>query len=193
MNAPVSIPSDASALRKARFTLESFRMAWDAGVWPEYPAMELIDGEVYLMPADGWRTSFWNAKINTFLVRNTDDSLIIVPDKTLAVGEDGLKPDFWIAPADKPFAEITGADCLLVIEVSDTTIGWDRKGKAARYALGGVGEYWVVDVAEACTLVFRLGADGSYGEPEVVPRDVVVSPLAMPQLGFQLSAIIGED
>jgi Uma2 family endonuclease len=81
---------------KMRFTLEDVRRIWDAGGFPNYPSIELIDGEVFEMPADEWRTTNWNALIARWLYSSTDASVVIVPDKTLAVGEDGLKPDFWV-------------------------------------------------------------------------------------------------
>jgi hypothetical protein len=84
---------------KVLFTLQDVRRIWDAGGFPDYPSIELIDGEVFERPADGWRTRTWNALVNRALVMATDASLVIVPDKTLAVGEDGLKPDLWLYPA----------------------------------------------------------------------------------------------
>jgi Uma2 family endonuclease len=175
---------------KIRFTLEDVRRIWDAGGFPNYPSIELIDGEVFEMPADGWRTTNWNALVARWLYSSTDASVVIVPDKTLAVGDDGLKPDFWLYPSSIDPREVTGADCLLVIEVSDTTLRWDIGSKAARYALGGVREYWVIDVEGRQVLVHRLGEDGAYGEPEVFGADAVVVPRLMPEISFILDAVV---
>jgi Uma2 family endonuclease len=176
---------------KTRFTRESFTRAWDSGVWPDYPAMELIDGEVFTMPADGWRTTKWNTLLNRYLITECSGDVLVVPDKTLWVGDDGLKPDFWLFPATLDFETVTGADCLLVIEVSDTTLAWDLNRKAARYALGGVREYWVVDVPERRVHVHRLGADGQYGQPSVVAADQVIGPVHLLGLAFRLADAVG--
>src|SRR5438270_695710 len=40
----------------------------------------------------------------------------------------------------------TPADVLLVIEVSDTTLAYDRQEKLPRYALAGIPEVWITDV-----------------------------------------------
>jgi Uma2 family endonuclease len=177
---------------KVRFTLEDVRRIWDAGGFPNYPSIELIDGEVFEMPADGWRTTNWNALVARWLYSSTDASVIIVPDKTLAVGEDGLKPDFWLYPASVDPQKVMGTDCLLVIEVSDTTLRWDRGRKAGRYALGGVCEYWVIDVEGRQVFVHHLGADGTYGEPLVFGADEAVVPRLMPDLAFVLRDVVGE-
>lgn len=114
-----------------------------------------------------------------------------MPDKTLAVGEDGLKPDFWLYPASVDPQTVTGKDCLLVIEVSDTTLRWDIGRKASRYALGGVREYWVIDVEGRRVFVHLLRDDGTYDEPSIFGADDVVTPSDMPQLSFVLSSIVG--
>lgn len=176
---------------KMRFTLEDVRRIWDAGGFPSYPSIELIDGEVFEMPADGWRTTNWNALVARWLYAGTDTSVVIVPDKTLAVGEDGLKPDFWLYPASVDPQTVTGKDCLLVIEVPDTTLRWDIGRKASRYALGGVREYWVIDVEGRRVFVHLLRDDGTYDEPSIFGADDVVTPSAMPQLSFLLSSIVG--
>jgi Uma2 family endonuclease len=175
---------------KIRFTLEDVRRIWDAGGFPNFPSIELIDGEVFEMPADGWRTTNWNALVARWLYSSTDASVVIVPDKTLAVGDDGLKPDFWLYPSSIDPREVTGADCLLVIEVSDTTLRWDIGSKAARYALGGVREYWVIDVEGRQVLVHRLGADGTYGEREVFGANASVVPRLMSEISFILDAVV---
>lgn len=81
-----------------RFTLDDVRRIWDADGFPDYPSIELIDGEVFEMPADGWRTTNWNAVVARKLSPSTAASVVIVPDKTLVVSEDGLKPDYWLYP-----------------------------------------------------------------------------------------------
>lgn len=178
---------------KMRFTLDDVRRIWDSGGFPNYPSIELIDGEVFEMPADGWRTTNWNALIARWLYTNTDESVVVVPDKTLAVGDDGLKPDFWLYPDSQHPRTVTGADCLLVIEISDTTLRWDIGAKAARYALGGVREYWVVDVDGHQIFVHRLDDNGLYGAPQIMDKDQVVIPDLLPNLRMILSEIIGSN
>src|SRR5262245_34764150 len=94
MNAPFRTPP---APTRHKFTLDEARRAWDAGVFADYPDMELIEGELIEMPADGPRTTDWNERINRWLARALPDELRLVPDKTLALPpRSGPKPDFYI-------------------------------------------------------------------------------------------------
>jgi Uma2 family endonuclease len=53
-----------------------------------------------------------------------------------------------------------GDEILLVVEVSDTTLGFDRSRKAVLYATAGVREYWVLDLVHRVLVVHRQ-PDGS--------------------------------
>jgi Uma2 family endonuclease len=69
-----------------------------------------------------------------------------------------------------------GADLLLAIEVSDTTLGHDLEEKRRRYAAAGVPAYWVADVVGRTLHLFAEPRDADYHRHEVVTDlDVVVA------------------
>ena len=68
----------------------------------------------------------------------------------------------------------------LAVEVSDTTLAYDRDFKAPLYAANGIPEYWIVNVQAGTIIVYRdPGADG-YQTMFTVSGDETVSPLALP-------------
>lgn len=172
-----------------KFTLDEARRAWASGIFADYPDMELIDGEMIEMPSDGPRTINWNERINRWLARTLPDELRLVPDKTLALPpHSGPRPDFYIHDRFD-VAEVDGRNVLLVIEVSDTTFDYDLKIKAPLYAENGVREYWLVDCERRRILVYRLQADGRYGEPVIVGFDEEARALYAPGAQLRLSAL----
>lgn len=180
------IPPGATA---HKFTLDEARRAWAAGIFPDYPSMELIEGELIEMPADGPRTIDWNAKINRVLARSIPDGFTLVPDKTLALPPyGGPQPDFYIHDRASA-AEVDGANVLLVIEVSDTTLAYDLGVKAKLYAEGGVREYWVVDCEGRRILIHRMDASGRYGEPVVAEFEQSIDAAYAPGVSLRLSAL----
>jgi Uma2 family endonuclease len=75
---------------------------------------------------------------------------------------------------------------LLVVEISDSSLGLDRR-KAGLYAAAGVPEYWIVNLAARCVEVFRRPtADASqqfghrYAEEFAVPETGTIAPAAKP-------------
>jgi Uma2 family endonuclease len=72
------------------------------------------------------------------------------------------------------------ADVLLLIEVSDSTLAFDRGAKAELYARHGVAEYWVIDVERGVLHVFREPNDGRYG------RELTLTPGRLPIPGLAI-------
>ncbi|CAA9339143.1 MAG: COG1355, Predicted dioxygenase, partial [uncultured Gemmatimonadetes bacterium] len=60
-------------------------------------------------------------------------------------------------------------DCILLIEVAESSLEFDTSGMARRYAIAGIPEYWVLDILHARVLVHRRPEAGSY-------REVVAHP-----------------
>jgi Uma2 family endonuclease len=70
----------------------------------------------------------------------------------------------------------TAADVLLIVEVSDSTLRYDRDVKAELYAKHGIPELWVVDVPDRRLHVFRQPRDGRYAERFVAETDTLPIP-----------------
>ena len=66
---------------------------------------------------------------------------------------------------------------MLVIEVSDSSLGRDLRRKAELYARFGVRHYWVLDAERRRAFVHVLQPDGTYGAPEEHgPDTVLITP-----------------
>lgn len=71
-------------------------------------------------------------------------------------------------------------DLQLVVEIADTTLGFDLTTKAGLYARAGIVEYWVLDVAGRRLIVHREPRAGRYGSIIAYGDDESVAPLAAP-------------
>jgi len=76
------------------------------------------------------------------------------------------------------------SDVRLVVEISDTTITFDRKVKAGLYARGGIAEYWVVDVTGRQIIVHRNPRDGAYSDVVSYSAGESIEPLSAPGRKF---------
>jgi Uma2 family endonuclease len=76
----------------------------------------------------------------------------------------------------------TAEDVLLIIEVSDTTLRFDRDVKAGLYARHGIPEYWIVDVNEHRIHVLREPRDGKYTTESTVGGGVIVVPVLQTEI-----------
>jgi len=79
------------------------------------------------------------------------------------------------------------ADLHLVVEVSDTTLGFDLTKKASLYARAGIVEYWALDVAARRLVVHREPTGGRYISVAVYSEQEMVAPLAAPHAEFRVA------
>jgi Uma2 family endonuclease len=82
------------------------------------------------------------------------------------------------------------ADLVLVAEVSDSTLRYDRTTKAALYALAGICEYWIIDVAGRRVLIHRQPAPDGYLAITAHGFDEMVATLAQPDESIQVSNLL---
>jgi Uma2 family endonuclease len=181
------LPPSAYRRRLHRFTVEEARALRAEGRLPAEPDIELIDGVIYEMPADGFRTIDWNAALNEHLVVQLQRTRFrVVPDKTLYLdAHNAPRPDFVIHDRVLSAKDVTGDSVALVIEVSDTTLADDLGVKAQLYARFGVREYWVVDVDARELVVHRRFGEG-FAPPNRVSAQETVTALFVHGLTLRL-------
>lgn len=158
--------------------------------WLEGRRVELIGGEVLDMPpqfdyhlggvtlvTDALRAAFGPG----FWVR-AQGSLDLSPHGVPA-------PDVAVTPGGPRGSQRTIATAaLLVVEVSDSTLGEDRSHQGSLYAAGGIADYWILNLVQRQLEVYRNPvADTSqpfgfrYGNRVILDPPDSVSPLALPQ------------
>ena len=73
-------------------------------------------------------------------------------------------------------------DILLVVEVSDTSAGYDLEVKAPLYARAGIGETWLVNLVEETIEVYREPDSGGYRRARTVHRGETFAAESLPNL-----------
>ncbi len=132
-----------------RLSLERYMRMAEAGVFDDGVRVELIDGVIVEMSPMSEPHARAVAWINKILVPQLDPALILLPQLHIGMPEQRSAPEpdiSIITQEDHPSGE---AIPLLVIEVSLTSLRYDRGTKSRLYARRGVPEYWILNVAEA--------------------------------------------
>ena len=80
---------------------------------------------------------------------------------------------------------------LLIVEVSDTTLSYDRKMKLPRYAAAGIPECWIADLKNNRLHVYR--GPQTYKAAITLHPGEVVSPLAFPDVQLRIHDILSTD
>jgi Uma2 family endonuclease len=85
----------------------------------------------------------------------------------------------------------TNADAFAIIEVSDSTLRFDRGKKRAVYARAGIAEYWIVNVRAEQIEIHRDPHGESYPAPRIAKKGDTVSFAAFPDVVFTVDELLG--
>src|SRR5215212_5959745 len=120
----------------------------EAGILHEDDRVELIEGEIVEMAALGTMHFACVNGLTRLLVMNVDDEAIVSVQNPVRLNEHTEpQPDLTvIRPRDYRLSFPGPEDVLLLIEISDTTLAYDRGGKLPLYARSGIGGVWIVDL-----------------------------------------------
>lgn len=179
---------------KRLFTVEEYHRMVEAGILAEDDRVELIEGEIVEMSPMGSRHAACVNRLNAFFsARIAQVALVWVQSPIDLVGRSEPQPDLaLLRPRADFYAERhpeTG-DVLLAIEVSDTSLEYDRNVKVPLYARSALPEVWQVCLPEEVVVIYRSPSAGVYGEVQRVGRGERLSPLAFPDLELSTDSIL---
>ena len=178
---------------KRLFTVDEYYRMAEAGILTSEDRVELIDGEIIKMSPIGSRhlahvnraTRLFTLAFGNRVVVSVQNPLQLSnytePEPDIVL----LKPRSDDYAAKKPVAE----DALLVVEVAETTLAFDRKIKLPRYAAAGVPEVWIEDLENDSLLVYRDPVSDKYKMAMIHSRNESVSILALPDITFAVQEL----
>ena len=182
----VSLPTRPAAPARKRFTWADVEAMMHSGVIEEGGAEELLDGEIWVMPAEGEAHIDLKTWLNRTLIKSAPGNVGVACDTTLRLSDTHApSPDFYLFPMAMKPSGARGSDVFLVIEIAESTLKKDLDLKGPKYREHGVREYWVIDLAARVTHIHRL--DGAWPEAPPVPFDVELSPAFAPPLRLRLA------
>lgn len=96
------------------------------------------------------------------------------------------EPDVaWVVRRDYSQGRPAAADVLLVVEVSDSSLAYDRGEKADLYAAAGIVEYWVVNLPEQSIEVRRDPSHGRYRTLRTYTADEELRPISVSEIAVR--------
>ena len=177
-----------------RFTVDDFMLMGEVGIFKEGDRVELIDGEVIRMNPIGFGHSGRVTKLNWLFGRILGDRVLLHVQNPLQFRPHGQpQPDIMLLRPREDFyttSHPTAADTLLLIEVSESSLEYDRTTKAPIYAQAGIAEYWIVNLVDSQLLVYRQPIDGVYRSVTVLGKGDTIQPLAFPDITIDVSEIL---
>lgn len=186
-----------SSARPARrlFTADEYERMTEAGILGLKERVELLNGEIWLMVAIG---SKHFACVNTFtawLVPALIGRAIVSVQNPIRLSSGSMPQPDLVLMRPRPDRYASGLpgpeDIFLLVEVSDTTLRYDRDKKLPLYAAAGIPEVWIANLEAGNVLIGRDPSKTGCRRVETVAREGVLSPAAFPDLAMPVGDLLG--
>jgi len=152
--------------RRHRWTVEEYLKLVASGVFAEDDRIELIDGElIHMAPIGDQHAGQVNRLSNDLAYRLYRRVVVATQNPIMLDRHSDPEPDICLLRWREDFyrGKRPGpADVLLVVEVADTTVRYDREVKMPLYARFGIPEAWLVDLPGGRVEVYREPVEGRY-------------------------------
>jgi Uma2 family endonuclease len=147
-------------------TREEFHRAIDAGVYPDFERLELLDGQVYKRMTNHPPHAGTILSVSEWLRASVPSGSMVRVLLPVALGERSEpEPDVSVVvgrPRDFMVEHPLPEQITLIVEVSDSSLNVDLRVKLPLYAQAGIAEYWVIDLRRRRILVHREPEGSSY-------------------------------
>ncbi len=185
----------AVQLLRHRFTVEDYNRMGQAGILSEDDRVELIDGEIIVMtPIGSPHAGKVNRLNHLFAPRLRGRAIVTVQNPIVMPPDSEPQPDLALLRLRADFYEHSHPgpeDIILLIEVSDTSLVYDRTVKLPLYARAGIREVWIVDLAAESVEVHQEPVAGAYRSVQRFTRGQAFAPQAFPDLRLSVDEIFG--
>ncbi|WP_449416730.1 Uma2 family endonuclease [Phormidium nigroviride] len=182
-------------MQKRLFTVKEYHLMGEAGILGEDDRVELIEGEIIQMAAIGTRhASCVNRLARRFSLIPEDLTTFAIQNPIQLAEKTEPQPDVVLLQPRADYyatAHPMPSEVLLLVEVSDSTIDFDRDVKVPNYASSGIREVWLWDLEANCLEVYREPMANGYGLMQRFERGEMVSPLAFPDFNVSVDLILG--
>ena len=182
-------------LIRHRFTADEYHQMAEAGVLRDDDRVELIEGEIVDMTPIGPRHIAVVNRLTQALVKACGDRAIVQIQGSIRLGlHSEPQPDVVLLRPRPDHYEtaLPGPESvLLLIEVGDTSLAYDRGVKLRLYARAGIREVWLVDLeAHHIEVHLEPAQDGYRRSATRGPGDRLL-PTALPEMSLSPAEIFG--
>lgn len=182
-------------IQRRWFSVDDYYRMIDAGILSEDDRVELIEGEVIKMSPIGKFHAACVNRLNALFNRLLGRTVIVSVQNPVRVDDfSEPQPDIsLLKPRDDFYSSgyPTPADVLLIVEVADTSIQFDRMRKIPLYAQAGIPKVWLVDLGRDLIEVYAKPAGGLYQDFREARRGETLTLSSLPNLVISVEDILG--
>ncbi len=166
---------------RLRFSVDEYYKMYELGLIKDFEHAEIIDGELVRKMGIGDRHAAAVNFLNRFFAKNVPDSVLVCVQNPLRLDDfDEPEPDIVLADLTKYDGKRhpRPAETILVVEVADASLRYDRGDKLSLYAAAMIPEVWIVNLPNDLIELYQNPDVGIYQTTKIYRRgETVVSKI----------------
>ena len=180
--------------RRLRFSVDEYYQMIELGLLKDYEKAEIIEGELIQKMPIGDRHAVVVNTLNRFFTKSvSDDILVSIQNPIRLTDYNEPEPDIVLADLTKYDGKRhpRPAETLLIVEVSDSTLKYDRDVKLALYAEAEIPEVWIVNLKNNIVEVHQKPSTGIYQLAQIYKSGEIVKSAILPNLEIEVDKVLG--
>lgn len=178
-----------------KFSVETYHRMGEAEIFSPEQRLELIHGEIISMSPIGLKHAITVNRINQVFTGLFGKQVIVAIQNPLGLSDESEpQPDFVLYKARDDFYENKAPeseDVYLLIEVSDSTLRFDRQVKLPLYASNNIAEVWIANLRDKQLEVYRDPTPSGYQQQLILKDAETVSPQSFPDVAIAIKELLG--
>jgi Uma2 family endonuclease len=177
-----------------KFTVEQYHQMAEKGILHCEEHVELIKGEIITMSPIGFRhAATINRLVNEFLqLQLAHKTIVSVQNSIYLSDRSEPQPDLaLLKPTDNFYSDRlpNATDILLLIEVADSSLTYDREVKIPLYAQHKINEVWLINLTQNQLKCYTNPINNTYQNQTIFYASQQLSPLAFAELELSLDRL----
>jgi Uma2 family endonuclease len=189
----VSAPGD-DGVRIRPITVDEYHRMLEVGILYEREPVELLDGQLIAMPQEGpLHAGTASAIVELFVLRFAGRAAVRAGNPLTLPPISEPQPDVALVRRRESAyldAHPGSEDVFLTVEISRTTLRYDRGRKLGVYAKAGIPEVWIIDLVHRQVEIFRDPAGDTYASARVASNDEAIAPRAFPDDAIPVTTLL---
>jgi Uma2 family endonuclease len=179
---------------RRRFTVQEYHLMGESGVLAADDRVELIDGEVFSMSPIGSRHAACVTTFNEVFSESFGRRVTLWIQNPIRLGDDSEPvPDIVLLRRrdDRYVSRHPRAgDILLLVEIADSSLGYDREIKLPLYAREGVPEVWLANLDSQHIVVYTEPKPDGYASARIARPGEAIIPTAFPEMTIAVADLL---
>jgi Uma2 family endonuclease len=175
-----------------RWTRQEYDLMVESGILGPEDRVELVGGAILTMSPQKSPHATAVQLASDALREAFRQGFVVRSQLPLALSADSEpEPDVAVVPGSpRDFRDAHPSTALLIVEVADTSLGYDRDEKKILYAEGGIPEYWIVNLLDRRLEVYRGPAGGDFGIRRALGTEEWIAPLSRPEASIPVAELL---